>query len=1232
MKYLSVRIINGIKVAFILSLYWGATQAVARQDSVAVFQFSAQSMDAVGLENEVAYAVRNELSKRPSLLLMNQREMEVELTRNDIAQTFDTTQALKAAKVLNTNYVIIGTVGRAAGGMTAHIELVSSASNSSVEQWRFAFSNQQAVNNQIGDIGDKLIAAMQQHNQAVASSMSASGSSQWADKIQAVHSEQQVHLSWQASASAPAALGYNLYRSASEQGPFSYIGSVLENQYSDSVGDLSGEVFYQIALLTEEGEELRSEQLARVTVLQSKQSQIVAPVVLKFVPLIRGAEFTVIPSAQNSAQGVRGYHLLRKTKTGPFTIVDTVNLTTEKSNASQSQIQNIQLVDRQSQSINGAVEYAVRAFTANELGQLSESVEYEPATPPQLLAPTTQKIRAVELSWMPVSAGEGYQIFRREPDGSQWTTLVKLTNLSTASYLDTQFDGDGQRFEYAIAVYDKYSLSELSSPLLLASKAPLMAPQSLQASDGLARRVQLNWQLYQDSDLTGFAVYRALFSEGERVKLTRIADVLDPAATQFIDVENLVDGAQYQYAIAAINSAGAAGELTPALTASTKPLPNAPEKVETTVTTEQVTVQWQHGDTQDLKHFIVERRWLDGPWQQLAEVDAQQGQYQDNALMAQARVQYRVLAVDVDGLQSLPRESESVSTINELTLNTPTQNQLRKVTLTWSPILHAQQIKVMRKDETSDWQQVALIPANQTTYLDEKDLFDDVTYTYALQTWYQNQFVTQSNEVTATTKAIPIPEGLTVQSQQPRQIRLSWQAITDESVKGILVFRWLQNETIANARVIAELPVTDAQFVDTTSSQQPIEHGVGYQYALASRNLFDAIGPLSVPVVGASKPLPDAPIGVSAQADDQQITLQWQSPAQSDVVSTEIFKRYPHVGQWQSLGSVNGSATEFIDQALLPNTEVQYRLNFIDSDGLQSAYSTEVTQTSPVKVELVAAENGLLRKASLQWRENPYVDSYQLQRSEDGRSWTQIATTEANQYLDSKDLLDQRRYQYKVIPIHQQTALGSSNPISIDTKDLPMPPANFTASAGEVRQVTLRWQAIDDQDIGGYIIYRQEANGELDKLATLKPDEVMYEDEGGFFSKLDHGTLYSYVISAFNTYKVEGPKSSAVIGETKSLPNAVADVSVVVSDQHVRVMWSANPELDIQSYQLYRSRDCGRSRELTKVNGNETEYLDTQIQAGQQYCYQVTAIDGDGLEGEKSNQATANVPANEESK
>jgi fibronectin type 3 domain-containing protein len=1207
-----------------------AGQVLAQQNGLAIFQFTAKSMDAVGLENEVAYAIRNELSKRPSIALMNQREMEVELARNDIAQTFDTTQALMAAQLLNVDYVLIGEVDRSFGSINATFELVSAATNHSVNTWSFSFNNQQAVVNRSEELGDLLMNAIRESQSLIQDVNSTANSVNWLASLTASFSDGELEVSWQPKDNAPEALGYNIYRSANADGPFSYIASVLDPEFNESADDLKGEVYYQVAMLNEDGEELRTNEVINVVIPVVTHSNLTAPVVLSYTPLIRGAEFHTVPSAKNVEFNIQSYQLLRKAPKQPWIIVDTVIVEPIKKSTRSTAPQKFVLSDKQTASISGEVLYAVRAVTEGELGQRSQSYSYVPLTPPTMSPNSIARLREIVLRWEPSTAGQGYQLYRRDPGQVEWQTLAKLDSINISEYIDADIKEDGRNYEYSIAVFDKYSLSQPSEAIALASRPPLEAPVGFNASSGEAGKVTLTWQPYNDEDVIGFAVFRAKYTDTQRVLLDKIVDINDPAATQYVDQSALENGQRYQYALAAINSFKSSGNLTEAITAETKAVPAPIEHLSAAIIDKQVLLTWAYAHPNLIDRYLVERRWQAGPWQQVAEIDLQITQWSDSQLMSGADVSYRVSAVDIDGLHSSPVQSETVVTNNTLSMSAPVQALLRQVRLAWEVPHHAEQIRILRQDNEQNWLEIAQLNPTENAFTDSQDVVEDATYHYKFQIWYAGQLVSESNVVSAKTKAIPIPTTLTASSGQPREITLQWQAIDDSSIKSTLVYRWPADTSIASAVIIADVPITGVQkFVDSTSSTSsttPIQHGIQYQYALANKNIFDAIGPASEAVTASSKPLPKGPQSVAATANNDVVELTWQVPEKSDIASTEVYQKYQHQQQWFLATQVGAQQRSFSQSALLPDTPLQFRLRFIDSDNLVSEFSDTIEVISPMKIGLQASAQDLLRTTKINWQENSLVEKYQVLRSSDQRVWKEIMALSQNQFTDTNGLKDQLAYYYRVAAIHESKIIAQSAVVEVRTKSLPESPKQIMASRDQIQQVTLNWQRASTSDVDGYIVYRKDDEGQLDKLSTLKANATSYVDKGGFFSKLEHGGFYAYIVTSFNTYKAEGPQSEPVIGETKPLPQAVENVMTVVSNGSVRLMWDPSSATDVAIYNIYRSRNCSRGKFIAKTNANTTEYLDNDVNVGQTYCYQISAIDADKLEGELSPTTQVELP------
>ena len=373
------------------------SKAHGEQKSVGIFQFTANSMDVVGIENDVTYVVRNELRKSANLNLLNQREMEVTLMRNEVIQNFNVDDALRAGQILNVDYIIIGTVSRSSAGIVSDISLISVLAKQAIDNWSFTFSNRQDVRNNADMIGSALIEGID-GDLGLASSNG--DSAKWLSVFNAEVADGFISVDWQLIDKNLDILGFNLYKSSSSQGPFSYVTSVLEYTYQEAIDSTVGDVFYQLSLINGEGEEIRSENIAKVTVQAVKKSNLVAPAIVKTTAFIRGFEILFVPSAINATANISEYHLLRRSNNSPWTVVrkSIVDGSDSNKNASKrfaANIQNYTLSDN-TPKINVAYDYAIRAVNnLGELGTISDVYSYQADNAPQLFDTKTLVARSI---------------------------------------------------------------------------------------------------------------------------------------------------------------------------------------------------------------------------------------------------------------------------------------------------------------------------------------------------------------------------------------------------------------------------------------------------------------------------------------------------------------------------------------------------------------------------------------------------------------------------------------------------------------------------------------------------------------------------------------------------------------------------------------------------------------------------------------------------------------------
>jgi chitin-binding protein len=128
--------------------------------------------------------------------------------------------------------------------------------------------------------------------------------------------------------------------------------------------------------------------------------------------------------------------------------------------------------------------------------------------------------------------------------------------------------------------------------------------------------------------------------------------------------------------------------------------------------------------------------------------------------------------------------------------------------------------------------------------------------------------------------------------------------------------------------------------------------------------------------------------------------------------------------------------------------------------------------------------------------------------------------------------------------------------------------------------------------------------------------ETTYTD-----SNLEPATTYEYRISAVNGDGLQGNLSAPASATTAdaSGPTAPSDVTAeAVSQTQINLTWSASedPETGIDRYIVYRDDAM-----IGSVPG--TSFADTGLQQNTTYTYSISAVNGEEIEGPRSENVSA---------
>ena len=174
----------------------------------------------------------------------------------------------------------------------------------------------------------------------------------------------------------------------------------------------------------------------------------------------------------------------------------------------------------------------------------------------------------------------------------------------------------------------------------------------------------------------------------------------------------------------------------------------------------------------------------------------------------------------------------------------------------------------------------------------------------------------------------------------------------------------------------------------------------------------------------------------------------------------------------------------------------------------------------------------------------------------------------------------------------------------------PDPVIGFTAEADETGEndVTLRWQKSEDQDVNGYLIYRDKddttINVENRSSTTFRDVNVPPGN-------------HTYQITAYKTLFLQSERSPIQMVDVSvdtAAPDPPTMLSVITSSDGVEVLWKPSISRDVVAYQvLFSSSGSGEPEPLPngEIREVKTEYrfIDDRPLSIGSFTYAVIAID-----------------------
>ena len=184
------------------------------------------------------------------------------------------------------------------------------------------------------------------------------------------------------------------------------------------------------------------------------------------------------------------------------------------------------------------------------------------------------------------------------------------------------------------------------------------------------------------------------------------------------------------------------------------------------------------------------------------------------------------------------------------------------------------------------------------------------------------------------------------------------------------------------------------------------------------------------------------------------------------------------------------------------------------------------------------------------------------------------------------------------------------------------PPVDLHFSYTNNDKVQLGWTVPETPTLTGFYVYRKTGDEPYKRVKSVSGTTTTYRDTGAI-----PGTVYQYAVSAYYrdidctsayAYDLYDNDKFYVEVDWTNVPTGLK-AELIEEEEYTQVVLGWRPAFHAASYAILRN-----SVEIGTTT-TETVFVDTDLEAGETYCYQVAAR-GDGFE-ELSDEACVETPA-----
>lgn len=346
-----------------------------------------------------------------------------------------------------------------------------------------------------------------------------------------------------------------------------------------------------------------------------------------------------------------------------------------------------------------------------------------------------------------------------------------------------------------------------------------------------------------------------------------------------------------------------------------------------------------------------------------------------------------------------------------------------------------------------------------------------------------------------------------------------------------------------------------------------VDEGVTYYYKVRGKKVVDGETVYSeFSDIKTVKNLKRPTFNEARAISSTKVELNWNK--RGSTTSYEI-QRKEAGKSYKKIATVKGNSTfTYTDSELVAGTKYTYRIRSLcNNNGTTgySDYSTTKSVTTLVKAKVTSVVCDASTEYAVFWNKEATATGYELQRKENGGSYSTIAKIKNNStdhFTDAK-AKSGKTYYYRVriyVDKDKKVYYGSySSAVKTNTLKAALKPAQATTS----KKIVLKWNKT--KDASGYMIYRSTSkNGTYSEVKTVTSGStVTYTDATAAAGKTYYYKIRPYAKSS--SAKSYGKLSGAIKAITLTPPA----ISVKASENKAIISWKEVK--NATSYLVYRS-------------------------------------------------------------